>query len=145
MQRRPRAPGSPVLDAVLIERIVLVGVLMLVGSFGMFMLALERGLSSNEARTIAVNTFVAIEIVYLFNCRSLVMPITRIAPFSNPWVWWGTGLMALLQLALTYTTTLNNLFATAPISARAWLEIGAAALVSLLVIEVEKRLRKPRV
>jgi magnesium-transporting ATPase (P-type) len=144
MQRRPRAPGSPVLDAVLIERIVLVGVLMLAGSFGMFMLALERGLSINEARTIAVNTFVAIEIVYLFNCRSLVMPITRIAPFSNPWVWWGTGLMALLQLALTYTTTLNNLFATAPRSARAWLEIGAAALVSLLVIEVEKRLRKPR-
>jgi magnesium-transporting ATPase (P-type) len=143
MQRPPRTPGAPVLDAVLIERIVLVGALMLAGSFGMFLLALERGQTLNEARTIAVNAFVAIEIAYLFNCRSLTLPLTRVAPFSNPWIWWGAGLTLLLQIAFTYSTLFNNAFGTAPISVRAWIEIGALALGALACIEVEKSLRRP--
>jgi magnesium-transporting ATPase (P-type) len=142
MQRPPRPPGAPVLDAVLIGRVILVGVLMLAGSFGMFLLALERGQGMAEARTIAMNVFVAIEIVYLFNCRSLRLPVTAVAAFSNPWVWAGAGLQALLQLAITYWAPLNAAFATAPIDARAWGEIALIALAAMLLIEVEKRLRR---
>jgi len=142
MHRPPRPPGSPVLDGVLIERIVLVGILMLAGSFGMFLLALERGQAMAEARTIAMNVFVAIEIVYLFNCRSLRLPVTAVAAFSNPWVWVGAGLQLTLQLAITYWAPLNAAFATAPIDARAWGEIAAIALAAMLVIEFEKRLRR---
>jgi cation-transporting ATPase F len=142
MQRPPRPPAAPVLDGVLIGRIVLVGVLMLAGSFGMFLLALERGQGMAEARTIAMNVFVAIEIVYLFNCRSLRLPVTAVAAFSNPWVWAGAGLQALLQLAITYWAPLNAAFATASIDARAWGEIALIALAAMLVIEIEKRLRR---
>jgi magnesium-transporting ATPase (P-type) len=142
MRRQPRPPGAPVLDAVLIERVILVGLLMLAGSFGMFLLAGERGQSMAEARTIAMNVFVAIEIVYLFNCRSLRLPVTAINAFSNPWVWAGAGLQLALQLAITYWAPLNAAFGTAPIDARAWGEIAAIALVAMLVIEIEKRLRR---
>ena len=141
MQRQPRPPGAAVLDAVLIERVVLVGILMLAGSFGMFLLALDRGQAMAEARTIAMNVFVAIEIVYLFNCRSLRLPVTAVAAFSNPWVWVGAGLQLLLQLAITYWAPLNAAFATAPINARAWGEIAAIALVAMGIIELEKRWR----
>jgi magnesium-transporting ATPase (P-type) len=142
MRRPPRPPGAPVLDAVLIGRVVLVGILMLAGSFGMFLLALERGQDMAEARTIAMNMFVAIEIVYLFNCRSLRLPVTAVAAFSNPWVWAGAGLQLLLQLMITYWAPLNAAFATAPIDARAWGEIAAIALAAMLIIEIEKRLRR---
>jgi magnesium-transporting ATPase (P-type) len=142
MQRPPRPPGAPVLDGVLIGRVVLVGVLMLAGSFGMFLLALERGQDMAEARTIAMNVFVAIEIVYLFNCRSLRLPVTAVAAFSNLWVWAGAGLQLLLQLAITYWAPLNAAFATAPIDARAWGEIALIALAAMLAIESEKRLRR---
>jgi magnesium-transporting ATPase (P-type) len=142
MQRPPRPPGAPVLDGVLIGRVVLVGVLMLAGSFGMFLLALDRGQGMAEARTIAMNVFVAIEIVYLFNCRSLRLPVTAVAAFSNPWVWAGAGLQLLLQVAITYWAPLNAAFATAPIDARAWGEIALIALAAMLVIEIEKRLRR---
>ena len=141
MQRPPRPPRAPVLDAVLIGRVVLVGVLMLAASFGMFLLALERGQPMAEARTIAMNMFVAIEIVYLFSCRSLRLPVTAVAAFSNPWVWWGTGLQCALQLAITYWAPLNAAFATAPVSARAWGEIAAIALAAMAIIEMEKRWR----
>lgn len=141
MHRPPRPPGAPVLDAVLIERVVLVGILMLAGSFGMFLLALDRGQSMAEARTIAMNVFVAIEIVYLFNCRSLRLPVTAVAAFSNPWIWAGVGLQLALQMAITYWAPMNTAFSTAPIDARAWGEIAAIALLAMVVIEFEKRWR----
>jgi magnesium-transporting ATPase (P-type) len=144
MQRPPRPPRAPVLDAVLIERVILVGILMLAGSFGMFLLALERGQPMMEARTIAMNVFVAIEIVYLFNCRSLRLPITAVAAFSNPWVWGGAGLQLLLQMAITYWAPLNAAFATVPIDASAWSEIAVIALAAMIVIELEKRWRAAR-
>ncbi len=141
MHRPPRPPRAPVLDAVLIERIVLVGILMLVGSFGMFLLAIDRGQSMPEARTIAMNVFVAIETVYLFNCRSLRLPITAVAAFSNPWVWAGAGLQLALQMGITYWAPLNSAFGTAPIDLRAWIEIAIIALVAMGIIELEKRWR----
>ncbi|MCF8183614.1 MAG: HAD-IC family P-type ATPase, partial [Polynucleobacter sp.] len=141
MRRPPRPPRAPVLDAVLIERIVLVGILMLAGSFGMFLLAGERGQSMPEARTIAMNVFVAIEIVYLFNCRSLRLPITAVAAFSNPWVWAGAGLQLTLQMGITYWAPFNSAFGTAPIDAHAWIEIATIALVAMGIIELEKRWR----
>jgi magnesium-transporting ATPase (P-type) len=144
MHRPPRPPAAPILDRVLIGRIVLVGLLMLAGSFGLFLLALERGQSLAEARSIAVNVFVMIELVYLFNCRSLARPLWRVAPFSNLWVWGGAASMLLLQLAFTYLPVFQQLFGTAPIGAQAWLEIAVVAVVALLVIEGEKALRRRR-
>jgi magnesium-transporting ATPase (P-type) len=114
---------------------------MLAGSFGMFLLSLERGQSLAEARTIAMNVFVAIEIAYLFNCRSLRLPVTAVAAFSNPWVWAGAGLQLVLQMAITYWAPLNRAFATAPIDVRVWGEIAVIALVAMGIIELEKRWR----
>ncbi|MBI5107324.1 MAG: HAD-IC family P-type ATPase [Rhodocyclales bacterium] len=142
MRRAPRPPAAPVLDSVLVGRIVLVGVLMLAGAFGMFLLAGERGQSMAEARTVAMNVFVAIEIVYLFSCRSLRLAVTSVPLFSNLWVWAGVGLQIAMQLAITYWPPMNIAFSTAPISLRAWGEIAAIALIAMLVIEIEKRLRR---
>ena len=88
-----------------------------------------------------MNVFVAIEIVYLFSCRSLRLPVTAMSPFANPWVWVGAGLQALLQLAITYWSPLNLAFATSPITGRAWAEIGAIALVALCIVEIDKWLQ----
>jgi magnesium-transporting ATPase (P-type) len=144
MRRPPRPPAAPILDRVLVERIVLVGMLMLAGSFGLFLLALEREASLAEARSIAVNVFVMIEIVYLFNCRSLTRPLWAVAPFSNPWVWAGAGATILLQATFTYLPLFQQLFGTANIGFAAWGEIALVALVAMGVMEAEKALRRRR-
>ena len=69
MRRAPRAPRTPILSKALIGRIVLVSVLLLAGSFGLFLLEQARGHTLAEARTVAVNVFVVVEAFYLFNCR----------------------------------------------------------------------------
>jgi magnesium-transporting ATPase (P-type) len=141
MRRLPRPPAAPILDPVLVWRILLVGVLLLVGAFGLFLLELERGGSLAEARTVAANVFVMVETVYLFNCRSLTRSMFAVGAFSNRWVWAGAGLMLALQLAFTYLPLFNTLFHTAPIDARAWLGIAGFALASGVIVGLEKALR----
>ncbi|UCV15091.1 cation-translocating P-type ATPase [Quatrionicoccus australiensis] len=138
MRRAPRRLETPVLDAALIRRIVLVSCLLLAGSFGLFLRELEQGHSLPEARTVAVNLFVMVEMLYLFNCRSLTRSFWSLGLFSNLWVWGGIGSMALLQLLLTYWPPLNRVFQTAPIGWQAWGEIFAVAIASSLLIGLEK-------
>ena len=58
MTRRPRDPQSPILTRPLVVRILLVGLLLLAESFGLFEWELSHGESDAAARTAAVNVFV---------------------------------------------------------------------------------------
>jgi len=138
MRRPPRRLDMPVLDGALIRRIVLVSFLLLAGAFGLFLRELGLGHSLAEARTVAVNVFVMVEMLYLFNCRSLTRSFWRVGLFTNLWVWGGVAIMLLLQLLLTYSPFLNAIFQTAPIGWRQWLEIVAFAWFASLVIALEK-------
>jgi magnesium-transporting ATPase (P-type) len=140
MLRRPRPPAAPVLDGVLVRRIVLVGLLMLAGAFGLFELALRQGSSLAEARTVAANVFVMVEIFYLFSCRSLAAPFWTVGPLANPWIWAGVGTMIVLQSIFTYVPVFNGVFGTAPIGLGEWgLILGFSAL-SMAVVELDKRI-----
>jgi magnesium-transporting ATPase (P-type) len=144
MRRPPRAPGTPILDRVLAWRIVLVGMLMLVGSFGLFLRWRGLGASLEEARTLAVNVFVAAEMAYLFNCRSLRGPFWRSGWFSNPWFWAGLGAMAALQGLFTYLPAMNAVFASAPLHWRQWIEVAGFAGLVGLAVGAEKHWRASR-
>jgi magnesium-transporting ATPase (P-type) len=141
MQRPPRPPAAPILDRPLIARIVLVSVLLLVGAYGLFLLELRQGHSLAEARTVAVNVFVVVEMFYLFNCRSLTRSFVSVGVFSNPWVWVGSGIMLLLQLLLTYLPVMNRLFGTAPIGVTEWGWIFLFGWLASMIVGAEKRLR----
>jgi len=147
MRRPPRRLDMPVLDAGLIRRIALVSLLLLAGAFGLFLHHLGAGRTLAEARTVAVNVFVLVEMLYLFNCRSLSRSFWSLGLFSNLWVWGGLGTMLALQLALTYWPPLNAAFQTAPIGWTDWLQIVAVGWAASLVIALEKRWtarRRPR-
>ncbi len=74
MLRPPRDPGCPLLTGDLVWRILLVGILLLGGAFGLFLWVQANGGTLEEARTVAVNVFVMVELFYLFNCRSMWEP-----------------------------------------------------------------------
>ena len=138
MARPPRPPAAPILDRDLLWRTLLVSLLLLGGAFGLFLRELNEGSSLAEARTVAVNVFVLVEMVYLFNCRSLTRSAWSVGLWSNPWVWVGSGLMLALQLAFTYLPVFHTLFKTAPIPLHTWLEMVGIALLAGLVISVDK-------
>jgi magnesium-transporting ATPase (P-type) len=138
MRRPPRRLDMPVLDAALIRRIVLVSVLLLAGAFGLFLRELQQGHTLPEARTVATNVFVLVEMFYLLNCRSLRRSFWSRGVFSNLWVWAGSAGMLALQLLFTYWPPLNAAFQTAPIGWPEWAEIVAVAWLCSLLIGLEK-------
>lgn len=142
MRRPPRDPQQPILTNVLISRILLVGFLLLIFTFILFKMELGMGASIEKARTVAVNTFVVIELCYLFNCRSLTRSIFSLGLFSNLWVIGGAAVMLSIQFLYTYLPFMNFLFESAPIPLRSWLYILGAGLVSSLIVEGEKKMRQ---
>jgi Ca2+-transporting ATPase len=142
MSRPPRDPKTPILTRELIGRILIVSALLLIGAFGLFEWELMQGAGISEARTVAVNVFVIVELFYLFNCRSLTKSVFRIGLFSNPWVWGGVTIMLILQVMFTYLPAMNLMFHSAPISFGAWGRILAVALIAFFVVGFEKWLRQ---
>ncbi|OKY74105.1 MAG: carbonate dehydratase [Desulfobulbaceae bacterium DB1] len=138
MTRMPRNPKTPILTGNLIGRILLVGGLLLVFSFALFQWELADGADIAQARTVAVNAFVVMELFYLFNCRSLTKSIFQLGFFSNMWVFVGVATMLLVQIIYTYLPVMNRLFQGAPISLESWGRIVAAGIITYLIIEAEK-------
>ena len=142
MSRPPRPPGAPVLNGELIGRIVLVGLMLLAAAYGLFLVRLADGASLAEARTVAANMFVFGELFYLFNCRSLRLPMWRLGLFSNPLLLLGVALMVLLQLLFTYAPPMQAVFGTAPLGSAEWILILGCGLLIYSVVGVEKWLRR---
>ncbi len=141
MERPPREPDTPILTSELIIRIFLVGTLLLIGAFGLFEWERMQGASLDQARTVAVNAFVIMELFYLFNCRSLSKSVFQLGFFSNMWVFAGVSAMLLLQVVYTYLPLMNHLFQSSAIGIGSWIRILIAGAVAYLVVEAEKKLR----
>jgi len=138
MTRPPRDPDAPILTRWLIRRLFIVGLLLLGGAFGLFEWELMTGAAVAEARTVAVNVFVLVELFYLFNCRSLIQSMFRLGFFSNPLLFVGATIMVILQLMFTYLPAMNLMFHSAPIGLSSWGRILTVSVFASLVVGLEK-------
>lgn len=138
MDRPPRDPARPLLTGSLVWRTVLVSTLLVAGAWWLFVSEQARGSSLAEARTAAVNAFVAVEVAYLFSCRSLTRSSWRLGLFANRWIVGGVLIQVSAQLAFTYLPVMNLVFATAPIDGAAWLSILGIVTAVSLVVAVDK-------
>ena len=139
MTRRPRDPKRPMLSQALMRRILLVGLLLFAGAFGLFEWELYQGESDPAARTAAVNVLVFGELFYLFNCRSLTDSMFTLGVFSNPWLFVGVITMVASQLLFTYLPAMQHVFGTASLGVTEWLLIFAVGIVIYTVVEIEKK------
>lgn len=142
MERPPRPPGAPILDSVLIGRLVLVGILLLSGAYGLFELAVRTGHSLEVARTVTVNVFVFGEMFYLFNSRSLTLPSWKMSLRTNPALFGGVALMVALQLLYIYLPGMNTLFGSAPVDAGLWIWVIGVSVAIHVIVETEKAIRR---
>jgi cation-transporting ATPase F len=138
MVRAPHKPDAPIIDAILLWRIILVSSLLCITAFGLYEFELSLGASEAEARTVAVAMFVVGEAFYLFNCRSLEHSCFSVGFFSNPWIWAGIGTMGVLQLLFTYLPIMNSWFSSAPISIDAWIRVFACSALICILVGLEK-------
>jgi magnesium-transporting ATPase (P-type) len=134
MSRKPRPPREPIVTRTLVRRMVAVGVLMLIGAFVSFELALAGGATVEQARTVAVNVFVAMEAAYLLNCRSLTGSVLSVGLFSNRWVVGGMSVMVLLQALFTFNPWMQAAFGTAAPPPGSWILVVTMAVALFMVV-----------
>ncbi|MBC5991884.1 cation-transporting P-type ATPase [Pontibacter cellulosilyticus] len=142
MDRPPRPANEPILTYPLIMRTLLVGTLLLIAAFGLYLY--ERrvlGSTVSEGQTVATTVFVVLEAVYLLNCRSLVRPVREIGWFSNMWIYYGIAAMLFFQLLFIYTPFMNKLFHSSPIDLMSWMRILGAGAVLFAIVSLEKAIR----
>jgi magnesium-transporting ATPase (P-type) len=139
MTRPPRRRDAPILSGFLIWRVAFVSALLVLAVFGLFTYAREAGMPIDQARTLAVNTLVAGEIVYLFSARRLAGPALSGAALATARpALFSVALVVALQGLFTYWGPMQTLFGTAPLAAAAWAAIAGCALTMFVAVEAEK-------
>ncbi|MCS6778212.1 MAG: cation-transporting P-type ATPase [Geminicoccaceae bacterium] len=142
MRRPPRRPDQPILSGELAWRIVFVSFLFVCGAFGIYSWAKGNGASVEEARTLVVNTIVAMEIFYLFSVRYLHgTSLTLQGAIGTPAVLIGVSATVLAQLAFTYLPWMQTLFETGPVDLREGAAVIGIGVALFAICELEKRIR----
>ncbi|MEA1982301.1 MAG: HAD-IC family P-type ATPase [Campylobacterota bacterium] len=142
MEYPPRKPHTPILTQTLLIRVLLVGILLLIGAFGVFWHLQDIGYSEDIARTASVNIFVFGELFYLFNCRSLRYSMFSLGFFTNKVLLFGVLGMTLLQIVFTYIPFMNKVFKTSPLGVYEWSLILLSSLSIYILVELEKSFRR---
>ena len=139
MSRPPRPRDEPIMSTFVLWRVAFVSVLFMAGIFGKFALAQAQGATVEEARTIAVNTLIAMEIFYLFAVRYMHgASLTLRAVLGTPAVLIAVTIVAVLQLGFTYVPAMETFFGTRPLTLQQLAQIALIGVAVLGVLEVEK-------
>ena len=123
----------------LIWRVAFVSVILMSGTFGLFLWEMDRGVSIEYARTVAVNTLVMFEIFYLFNSRYITASVFSWQGFTgNRYVLIAIVILVIFQLGFTYLAPMQHLFGTIGIGFETWLKIILISSSVLFLVELEK-------
>lgn len=139
MSRPPRNSREPILSAFLIWRLAFVSLILVSGTFGLFLWSQSLGLPIEEARTVAVNTLVMFEAFYLFNSRYILASVFSLSGFTgNRYVPIAVVLVIFFQMLYTYAPPMQLLFGSTALSLHQWVLILLVSSSVLFLVEAEK-------
>ncbi|CAG7855917.1 H+-transporting ATPase [biofilm metagenome] len=139
MKRKPRAANEPLLSGFLVWRLLYVSVIMVGGSYGLFLWEQSQSTSIAAARTVVVNTMVLFESFYVLNSRYLLNSVLNFRGlFGNRLIWLVVLLLAAAQWAFTYWPPFQALFGTEYLEPGVWKRMVAVASSVFILVELEK-------
>ncbi|WP_333873547.1 cation-transporting P-type ATPase [Methylobacter sp.] len=139
MRRQPRDPREPLLSWFFAWRVLMVSILMMAGSLGLFLWEIDRGSSLETARTMAVSAIVGAEMFYLINSRYIYKSVLSLEGlFGNRYALIAIAACAVLQLAYTHASPLQALFNSTDLSYDEWLKVLLVGMTIFLFAELEK-------
>lgn len=140
--RPPRNPKERILNKFISSRLLLVGVIIGIGTFIVYNYHLEQGYAVEYCRTVALNTAVFFQFFHVWNSRSFDISIFKLNPFSNPLLIISQLLALLAQMSIIIIPSLNFLFETTPLNLSSWIITILTGSSIILIIEIDKILRK---
>ncbi len=138
----PRDPDAGVLNRLLMERLVIVGVWLAAGVLFMFQRTAGPDMGNLEvARTAALTTLVLFQKVHVFNCRSEHVSIFRKRFLANPLLVVGVLTSLGIHVGAMYVPVTQDLLRLTPLDGETWLTAIGVALTAIVVNELHKRFR----
>jgi magnesium-transporting ATPase (P-type) len=139
MKRPPRDARASIIGLGTLWRVFFVSLLIGGATIWSFQNALAAGVSEAAARTLAVNVLVGGQVFYLFNSRFIQASSLGVERFfTNRYVWFAVGVMALLQFAFVYAPPLQSAFGTEGLTLFDWLKPVAVGVAVFFLVEAEK-------
>ncbi len=143
-RRPPLSPKEGILSRVFIERSVIVGLVMAAGTLGIFAWEWGGGATIEYARVAALTTLVTFQVFHVLNCRSEEKSAFAKNPFTNRLLLIGTLLSLAAHVGAMYVAPTQFLLRLEPLGLETWGRIAMIALSVILVVEIHKILRRPR-
>ncbi len=138
LDQRPRAVSEGIVNLRIIERLFAVGIVLAVGTLGMFWWTLDRTGDIDLARTAALTQLVVFQFFHVFNCRSLDRSILSVPLLSNPFLFLSVVAAFAAHLAALHLPFLQAVFRTVPLDLETWGIITLIATTVILGGELDK-------
>ncbi|MFC1826320.1 cation-translocating P-type ATPase [Thermodesulfobacteriota bacterium] len=145
LERKPRPPHERILSSLMIQRTILMGSFMGLGTFIIYYLQLDSGVSVESARSVALTTMVFFQFYQALNCRSETLSVFEMHPLSNPFLFVSIIGAFFAHLAVLYVPAMQYVFRTVPLSWDQWLLIVISSFTILFVVELDKFIRRRKV
>lgn len=141
---RASRPRHAILSNLLWQRTVLTAVVLTLGTLAMFRWDLDRSGSLVHAQTIALTTMVLFQMFQAGNARSETRSILRMNPWSNRFLLLASLGSLAIHVAAMYLPPTQYVLHLEPINVASWVWILLIALSIVVVIDLEKALRRRR-
>lgn len=138
MNKKPRSVGEKIINKNRSIIMLLIGVLMAVGTLGIFSFYKDI----NYARTMAFTTLMLFQMFNVLNLRSETASIFKLGFLTNKWLIASILFSISLQVSVIYIPFLSNAFQTVALSFLDWIYCVLISLSVLLFGEVFKILRR---
>lgn len=144
LKRKPRPPGEPIFNRLMIERTAVAAIVMGGVAFTAFFWMLQAGWSEHSARNALLLLMVLYENIHIGNCRSETQSAILLSPFRSPILLIGTISAQLLHIAMLYLPLGQRVLRTEPVSLMTWLSLLGLSLSIFVAIEIQKWIWRTR-
>lgn len=138
LKRKPRSPGEPIIDRLMIERTVVAAAVFGMIGFTVFAWLLSHGWTEQEARNGMLLLMVLFENFHIGNCRSETKSAFALSPLRSPVLLCGVLGALAIHVAAMYLPFMQYVLESQPVSARSWLLLILCALTIVPAIELHK-------
>ncbi|GGG63546.1 ATPase [Kocuria dechangensis] len=142
LRTAPRPRGEGVLDRTTWVRTLLSGAWMAAVTLAAFQWALHTGSDDDHARTVALSVMVVASFFQVLNARALRRSVFQIRFLGNKLLTGATLLAFLLHLTVTSWPAVASVMGLTPLTPLEWLVCSGLGGTVLVLVEVEKLLRR---
>lgn len=138
LKRKPRTPGEPVFNRLMIERTVVSALVFGGIGFGAFHWMIREGWATADARNALLLMMVLFENFHIGNCRSETRSAFLISPFRSPLLLAAAASAFLIHVMAMHVPFMQGMLGTAPVSLSSWAVLAALALLIVPTMELHK-------